>query len=107
MGSVLVSPRGIKGVGGADGWVASRTGDMDSLLAPPVEDWEKEGRELTDRLLPELRRLLDSTVSEMEQMAEAGGHSAEDFAPMYDRVARLMVGGPSTRARSRARAFGC
>ena len=80
---------------------------MDSLLAPPVEDWEKEGRELTDRLLPELRRLLDSTVSEMEQMAEAGGHSAEDFAPMYDRVARLMVGGPSARAGSRPRALEC
>ena len=80
---------------------------MDALVAPPVEDWEKEGRELTDRLLPELRRLLDSAVPEMEQMAEAGGHSVEDFAPMYDRVARLMVGGPSARAGSRPRALEC
>ena len=80
---------------------------MDALIAPPVEDWEKEGRKLTDRLLPELKRLLDSAVSEMEQMAEAGGHSAEDFARMYDRVARLMVGGPSTRAGPRIRALDC
>ena len=80
---------------------------MDALIAPPVEDWEKEGRELTDRLLPELKRLLDSAVSEMEQMAEAGGHSSEDFAPMYDRVARLMVGGPLAHVGSRFRVLDC